>query len=56
MLLKNAAHLSGVFFIACFRQQSVCFLILYINNSIKVNGYSDLKSKFKELAFFKLHK
>ena len=55
MLLKNAAHLSGVFF-ACFRQQSVCFLILYINNSIKVNGYSDLKSKFKELAFFKLHK
>ena len=25
--------------------------ILYINNSMKINGYSDLKSKLEELAF-----
>lgn len=25
--------------------------ILYINNSIEINGYSDLKSKLEELAF-----
>ena len=51
MLLKNVAHLSGVFIFNSWCQAGKgMFSILYINNSIEINGYSDLKSKLKELA------